>query len=85
MITQEEAKDIAANYLQNAGNTGEIEEAIFEESSLIPFGKYKDQELDVYVVSYSVVVYEDPIVYFIYIHSETGEVLYTMGPHGYWE
>ena len=86
MITKEEARAIAINYIEERDRDYTlVDEAYFEEKKEIIFGKYDQQKKDVYVVAYEDEGYYYPNLYFLYLDAHTGEVFYTMSEHGYVE
>ncbi len=57
----------------------------FEKDKSIPFGKYEEQIKDVFSLCYEDEGYYGPLLYFVFVCAESGEVLYTMSEHGYVE
>lgn len=88
MITEQQAAAIAKKYLESKEvqyvrlNTDNIK---FTESQVIIYGKYENQERSIFSISYEIEGYQYNIVHFITIDAETGEVLFTITPHGYAE
>ena len=85
MITKEKAIEIAKKYLhENDWNYIYLDEenVVFQESEEVHVGKYEDIKRDLYHVFFDMEGYIDPILYVLYIDTETGEVLYVLGPHG---
>lgn len=85
MITKEKAIEIAKTYLKkNEWNYIFIDEekVELEENLEMHLGKYEDRKRNVFIVNFDMEGYMNPIAYFIYIDTETSEVLYVLGPHG---
>lgn len=86
MLTKDEAKTIAKNYIEERNRDYTIiKEPRLEEDEKIIFGIYDQQKKDIYIVGYEDEGYDRPDLYFVYIEAHTGEVLYTMSEHGYVE
>jgi len=56
-----------------------------ELSSAIPFGKYKGERIDVFMVTYGEIWGAEERTMGIDINAETGEPLYIITPHGFEE
>jgi len=83
MITEEQAITIALQYLKEKKRKYDnLRNVFFNEKSEITRGKYGNTKRDVFVVPYDIEGYRDPILFFINIDKETGEVLYTISAHG---
>ncbi|MES2556813.1 MAG: hypothetical protein V4604_11725 [Bacteroidota bacterium] len=86
MITEEKAIEIVKHYLEERKcEYLSIDKVFYEENEYINYGEYESQHKNVFVVSYSREGYQLPTDYFVYVLAETGEVLFTMTPHGYAE
>lgn len=86
MITKEEAKEIAINYIEERERPYTIvKEAYIEEDVEVIFGTYNEQKKDLYTVGYEDEGYDRPDLYFVIIEGHSGEVLYTMSEHGFVE
>lgn len=88
MITKEKAVEIATEYaLKRKRNYIYIEKerVNYEENKYINYGKYYEKERNVYTITCHNEGYLDQISNYITVDAETGEVLYTMTPHGYAE
>jgi hypothetical protein len=86
MITSEEALEIVKKYLTK--KTREflaIREVFLEENKTVEHGKYIDTTRNIFIVPYEIEDYQVPIVHFVAVDAETGEVLFTSSPHGYVE
>lgn len=89
MITPQQAFKIAENYLKekkrvftSINSVEEIEKfGLFKEMEIL-YGVKEGQFIDTYVVGYGAPWGMDARAMGIRIDANTGEVLYTMGPHG---
>ena len=91
MITKEQAVEKVKEYVSKK-NREYIEivsdRVNFEEKKHINYGKFEDKERDIYTVTCKQEGYTEPILHFIVVDAETGEILFTTTPHGYlddWE
>ncbi|PWN64570.1 PepSY domain-containing protein [Chryseobacterium oncorhynchi] len=88
MITKEKALEIVKQYLQDRKreyvSIAEIDK-IYMENKVIGYGKYEDTKRNVFVVSYKIEGYPEPIPQFVIVDAEKGEVLFTSTKHGYAE
>ena len=89
MITKEQALENVIQYINKRNrryvyidNKDKIK---YEEKKYVNYGKYEEQERDIYVVNYDIEGYTEPIPHFVAVDAETGEVLFTATPHGYVE
>ena len=89
MITPEQAQEIGVNYLneKNRSFTSinpvvQIEKFGFVKNMEVLYGPKEGQFVDAYVVGYGVMWGIEERTMGIRIDANTGEVLYTMGPHG---
>lgn len=88
MITKEKAVEIAIEYASARKRNYiyiEKERVNYEKNKYINYGKYYEQKRDVYTITCHNEGYIDPISNYIIVDAKTGEVLYTMTPHGYAE
>ncbi|WP_346986175.1 hypothetical protein [Chryseobacterium sp. POE27] len=89
MITKEQALENAIEYIKKRNRSYVYivtkEKIIYEEKKYINYGKYEEQERNIYVINYDIEGYTEPIPHFIAVDAETGEVLFTATPHGYVE
>jgi hypothetical protein len=88
MITKEKAVENIKIYLIDKKRQYlklNEEKIRLEENEEIGYGKYEDKKRSIYIMSYEVESYQNTILHFITVDAETGEVLFTMSPHGYVE
>lgn len=89
MIKKEEVIKIAEQYLKTRKrsytNLDSIDKVQFYEKDKNLYGKRKGEEEDVYVIGYGVIWGNEERSMIIHISANTGEVLYTMSPHGWVE
>jgi hypoxanthine-guanine phosphoribosyltransferase len=89
MITKEQALSNVKQYINKRNRhfveISSVENVQKKENIEIPYGKYEDSIKDVYVIYYDIEGYVENVPYFVYVDAETGEVLFTMTPHGYAE
>lgn len=87
-IDKEKALEIVKQYLQDRKreyvSIAEIDK-IYMENKVIEYGKYEDTQRNIFVVSYKIEGYTEPIPHFVIVDAERGEVLFTSTPHGYAE
>ena len=85
MITKEQAVKTAKDYLKLKNRkyiSVEEQRVSFTKAHITAPEGEEDFEMDVAVVGYLTEGYQAPIAFFIVVDSETGEVLFTRGPHG---
>lgn len=89
MITKEQALEIVKQYLQDRKreyiSIDEKDEIYYEEQKMINYGKYEDMIRNIFVVTYYLEGYQEPIPQFVIVDVETGEVHCTYTKHGYAE
>lgn len=88
MITKEKALEIVKQYLQSRKReyvSIADKDKIYMENKVVEYGKYEDIKRNVFVVSYKIEGYQEPIPHFVIVDAEEGEVLFTSTPHGYAE
>jgi hypothetical protein len=89
MITKEHAREIAEKYLKaqrrDYTSIHPVSKVDYFEGKEIPIGEKKGQHLAVLAVGYEEIWMDNPTLLRIYIEASTGEVLYTITPHGYWD
>lgn len=89
MITKEKAYQIARNYLQTKkrkySSIDPLSKVMFIPKEKIPYGENKGKIEDVYSISYGQIWGTEEKSMFITILASTGDVLYTISPHGYVE
>ncbi len=88
MITKEKAIEKVIKYVsERKRNYKEVEKekVFFEENIKIPYGKFYEQNRNVYTVTCRYEGYSHPISHYISVDAETGEILFTATPHGYAE
>lgn len=86
-MNKEEAIEIATKYISDRKRdyVRIVEESAHSVNEKVLYGKFKDEIRDLWTVTYEVEGFDGPILYFIFIDSNTEEVLYTMTPGGYAE
>jgi hypothetical protein len=88
-ISREQARNIALKYLaekkRDFEDVDQVSDQNFFAADLVTFGEKKGQSRDVWSVGYGVLWGFEIRTHFINIDAETGEVLYTISPHGYLE
>lgn len=88
MITIEEAIEIVKKYLKERNrdyisiNTENVQ---FEENERVIYGRYQDEVKNLYTVAYYIEGYQLPIAHYVTLDADSGEVLFTVSPHGYVE
>ncbi|MBI3141682.1 MAG: hypothetical protein HYZ16_02520 [Bacteroidetes bacterium] len=88
MISEPEAIEIVKKYLQGRNrdfleiNTSLVQ---FDKNERVIHGKSEGEFKDLFTVTYYIDGYDHKISYFVVLDAETGEVLFTMTPHGYAE
>ncbi len=89
MITKEQAREIAEKYLGERKRTytslSQVEQIGFWHNRDILYGKYKDQLMDVFSVQYGEMWGNEERGMYVIIEAVTGEVLYSISPHGWIE
>ncbi len=89
MITKEEVRKIAEQYLKERKRKyttlDSIEKIGFYENDKNLYGKKKGEKSDVFVIGYGQIWGIEERGMILFIDAETGEVLYTMSPHGWVE
>ena len=89
MITKEQALNNVKKYIddrkRNYTEVVPLEKIYLENDEYINYGKYEEQKRDIYIVTCRLEGYTDPITHYVAVDAETGEILYTMTPHGYAE
>lgn len=89
MITKEKALEIVKQYLQDRKrgyvSIAEKDRINYEEQKRINYGKYEDTIRNIFVVSYDIEGYPEPIPQFVIVDADTGEVHCTYTKHGYAE
>ncbi|AXT52651.1 hypothetical protein D1818_18090 [Aquimarina sp. BL5] len=93
MISKKEALDIALKILEEKSveysSIDKEDDVRFKSkadlSSPIPFGKYKGQKINIYMVTYGEIWGLEERTMGIDINAETGEPLYIITPHGFEE
>jgi hypothetical protein len=91
MITKEEAYNKMKDYLDKNieySSIDAIDKISFnnkESEWTILYGKYKGKKIDFYGVSFGQIWGIEERSLGILIHAETGELLYIITPHGYWD
>ena len=88
MITKDQAVKNVKAYISKK-NRGYVEidseRVNFEKKKYINYGKFEEQEKDIYTVTCRKEGYPELIPHFIVVDADTGEVLFTATPHGYAE
>lgn len=88
-MKKEDIVKIVTDYIKSKNRSftkiNSEEKVIFEEDQTIPFGKYAEQVKNIFYLSYEDEGYYGPLLYFVFVCAESGEVLYTMSQHGYVE
>ena len=89
MITKEEAYKIAVAYLKeknrNYTSLDEISKIVYDENEKIIYGSRRGEIIKMYTIGYGELWGFEERSFFISIDAETGEVLYTLTPHGFAE
>ncbi|MAN29032.1 MULTISPECIES: hypothetical protein [Mesonia] len=89
MITKKQALENVVKYLKEHKREylyiNTVDQISFEEKKFINYGKYENQEKDIFIVNYDIEGYLEPIAHFVAVDAETGEILFTATPHGYAE
>ncbi|TGD58597.1 hypothetical protein [Flavobacterium humi] len=88
MITKEQAIENVKKYIskKNREYIEVVSDRVnFEEQKYINYGKFEEQKKDIFTVTCKLEGYTDPILHFITVDAETGEILFTTTPHGYAE
>lgn len=88
MITKEQAVKNVKEYASKKNREYieiDSDRVNFEEKKYINYGKFEEQEKDIYIVTCKKEGYSEPMLHFIVVDAETGEVLFTTTPHGYAE
>lgn len=89
MITKEKALENVKKYInermRNYVYIDSTDKIKYEEKKYINYGKYYEQQRNIYVVNYDIEGYTEPTPHFVAVDAETGEILFTATPHGYAE
>ena len=89
MITKEEAYKIAVAYLKEKNRSysslDKVDEVGFIENKEIIYGNREGEMSDMFIITYGELWGFEERSFFIKIDAETGEVLYTLTPHGFAE
>lgn len=95
MITKEEALKKAKSYLDKAKieyssineNSENIGFVSADDERYLPqsYGKYKGKRINFYSVGFSQIWGIEERGLGLYINADTGELLYIITPHGYWD
>lgn len=84
MITKEKARQITIKYLSNRGRNYvlvlPVEKIQFIKNKKVLYGKRAGENVDTYIVCYTIDWGLDYQSMFVSIDAKTGEPLYTMGP-----
>jgi len=87
MITKEEVQEIGKNYLRDKKIEYEslypIDKIGYIAKKRIPFGKKKDEQVDIYHFHFTQLWGLEERGLSLYIDAHSGEPLYIMTPHGY--
>ena len=89
MITKEEVYKIAKAYLKeksrNYTSINDISTISYIENKEIIYGHRRGEKVNMYTIGYGELWGFEERSFFIKIDAETGEVLYTLTPHGFAE
>ena len=88
MISKEKAVEAAEKYItakKRVNSHLEKENVQYKENATLNYGLFDGEVRNLWTVSYDIKGYDTPIAHFIEIDADTGEVLYTLSPHGYVE
>ncbi|MCD0478611.1 hypothetical protein LPB90_09085 [Chryseobacterium sp. LC2016-29] len=84
MITKQQALENAKDYInkrkRNYVYIDTSDKVKYEENKYIYYGKYDEQNRNIYVVNYDIEGYTESIPHFIALDAEIGEVLFTAMP-----
>lgn len=86
-MTKEQVIELVTKYLTDRKRQYEriVEESAHSVNEKVMYGKFKDEIRDLWTITYEVEGFDGQIFFFIFIDSNTEEVLYTMTSSGYAE